>query len=184
MYQLALIGSWTVFCLIITLYGGDFYKHTGIALLRLPFFVAGCFYGRSSYEHRETYWKWAVLLVFSAGLNMLLPANTKILFRYLPGAINLSLCAFAAVLFTSKRLKLAARIFTWFGNHSLELYLTHVTVRKFMKECGYFTCYFRYETVMAVLSIFLAWLLSLLSRNLSKILQNFHLHFGNKMDKK
>jgi peptidoglycan/LPS O-acetylase OafA/YrhL len=169
MYQLAMIGSWTVFCLILSSYGGQMYKNTSIALLRLPFFIAGAFYGRSSYEHRRTYWKWCALLLFFVGLDLLIPANTKILSRYVPGVINLSVCALAAPLFTTSWMKPLAKLFTWFGNHSLELYLTHVTVRKFMKQYGHPTCYPANEVVMAVSSILLAWVLCMLSQKIARL---------------
>jgi peptidoglycan/LPS O-acetylase OafA/YrhL len=159
MYQLVLIASWTLFCLILKSYSEYFYKNTSIALLRLPFFMAGCFYGRSSYEKRATYWKWVVLLAAAAFLRLLTPEKAAILSRYLPGAVTLSVCALVAILFESQKLRHLAGFLNWFGNRSLELYLLHVTVRKFMNGCGYMTCYPKNELIMIALSIALAALL-------------------------
>jgi fucose 4-O-acetylase-like acetyltransferase len=121
--------------------------------------VAGCFYGRSSYEQRASYWKWVVLLVVASFLRMLTPEKAAILSRYLPGAVTLSVCALVAILFESQKLRYLAGILTWFGNRSLEIYLLHATVRKFMNECGYLTCYPKNELIMLALSIALAALL-------------------------
>jgi peptidoglycan/LPS O-acetylase OafA/YrhL len=159
MYQIMLIASWTLFCLILKNYSKDLYKYTSIALLRFPFFMAGCFYGRSSYEKRASYWKWAILLAVAAFLRMLTPEKAAILSRYLPGAVTLSVCALVAILFENKKLRYLKGILSWFGNRSLEIYLLNVTARRFMEELGYPTCYPKNELIMIVLSIALAALL-------------------------
>jgi fucose 4-O-acetylase-like acetyltransferase len=112
-------------------------------------------------------------------LDLLIPANTKILSRYVPGAINLSVCALAAPLFTAACMKPLAKLFTWFGNHSLELYLTHVTVRKFMKLYGHPTCYPVNEVVMVVTSILLAWVLCMLSQKIALLFTRPRAASGN-----
>ena len=56
------------------------------------------------------------------------------------------------------------RILEWFGAHSLELYLVHVTIRKFMKGVAFHTCRLRYELVLVCSSIVIAWILQILVR--------------------
>ena len=49
---LSMAGTITVLALVLELYEKNFFSNTNIALLRLPIFLAGCFYGRSRYEGR------------------------------------------------------------------------------------------------------------------------------------
>ncbi len=50
---LSIVSAITVLALVIALYEKDMFGNVNIALLRLPVFIAGCFYGRSSYEKRK-----------------------------------------------------------------------------------------------------------------------------------
>ena len=61
-----MVSAVTVLALVIALYEKEVFGNVNIALLRLPVFIAGCFYGRSSYEKRESYWKWLILLRYPA----------------------------------------------------------------------------------------------------------------------
>ena len=63
------------FCVVIALYEKEVFGNVNIALLRLPVFIAGCFYGRSSYEKRESYWKWLILFALSGYLLTMLPSG-------------------------------------------------------------------------------------------------------------
>lgn len=157
---LSLTSAITVLALVIELFEKETFSHTNIALLRLPIFIAGCFYGRSSYERRRSYWKWGVLLMLSGWLLMLLPTESPIFGRYVSGIFNVSVCAGIAWVFSKVSWKRLLRVLEWFGRYSLELYLCHVTIRRFMNELGYHTCYVRYELVMVACSIAAAWLLS------------------------
>ncbi|MCI7131538.1 MAG: acyltransferase [Lachnospiraceae bacterium] len=168
MRLLSLVSAITVLALVIELFEKETFSNTNIALLRLPIFLAGCFYGRSSYEGRTSYWKWGVLFVISAGLLMLLPTDSPIFGRYVSGIFNVSVCAGIAWIFSKVSYKQLLRVLEWFGGRSLELYLTHVTIRKFMKHGGYPTCYIRYELVMIGCSLAAAWLLHMLVQKLMK----------------
>ena len=80
----------------------------------------------------------------------------------------MSVCAGIAWIFSKVSCKQLLRVLEWFGGRSLELYLTHVTIRKFMKHGGYPTCYIRYELVMIGCSLAAAWLLHMLVQKLMK----------------
>lgn len=47
---ISMVSAVTVLALVIALYEKEVFGNVNIALLRLPVFIAGCFYGRSSYE--------------------------------------------------------------------------------------------------------------------------------------
>ena len=53
------------------------------------------------------------------------------------------------------------RVVSWFGTHSLEIYLCHVTVRRFLNGIELNTCYVRYEILMLILALVSAWLLQI-----------------------
>ena len=140
------------------------FGNVNIALLRLPVFIAGCFYGRSSYEKRESYWKWLILFALSGYLLTMLPSGSPIFARYVTGIFNISCCAGIAWIFSRLSMRPVIRILEWFGAHSLELYLVHVTIRKFMKGAAFHTCHLRYELVLVCSSIVIAWILQILVR--------------------
>jgi peptidoglycan/LPS O-acetylase OafA/YrhL len=138
---LSITSAITVLALVIALYEKDMFGNVNIALLRLPVFIAGCFYGRSSYEKRESYWKWLILFALSGYLLTMLPSGSPIFARYVTGIFNISCCAGIAWIFSQLSMRPVIRILEWFGAHSLELYLVHVTIRKFMKGAAFHTCH-------------------------------------------
>lgn len=159
MRLIGLTSAITVIVLVIELYDKEVFSNTNIALLRLPIFLAGCFYGRSSYEGRTSFWKWGILLVMSTVLLQMLPADSPIFGRYVSGVFNVSVCAWVAWLFAHVSMKPVVKILEWFGSCSLELYLVHVTFRKFMNEQNLHTCHLRYELLMVISSILAAYIL-------------------------
>lgn len=76
---ISMVSAVTVLALVIALYEKEVFGNVNIALLRLPVFIAGCFYGRSSYEKRESYWKWLILFALSGYLLTMLPSGSPIL---------------------------------------------------------------------------------------------------------
>lgn len=170
MWLLSMISMVAVTTLILKKCSGDFYKSFEIVLTRVPIFLAGCFYGRSSYEKRENYWKWGVVLAVSVLALIVLPASMPILGRYIRGAMNISVCAMLAAGLSRVEWKPVKKLLGWFGACSLELYLTHVAVRKIMGLSGFETCYIRNELIMVAVSIILAWILSLICHRLTPII--------------
>ncbi len=156
---ISLCSAITVLALVIELFERETFSDINIALLRLPIFLAGCFYGRSSYEGRTSYWKWSILFVLSCGLLVLLPTDSPIFSRYVMGIFNVSACAGIAWIFSKVPCRLLLNILQWFGERSLELYLTHVTTRKFMKRLGYPTCQIENELIMVGCAVVAACLL-------------------------
>lgn len=169
MWFLSMVSMITVTIFLLKRYSGDIYHGYEIALTRLPMFLAGCFYGRSSYEKRESYWKWGVILAVSLLALMILPTKMPILGRYIRGAFNISVCAMLAAGLSKVKLMPLKKILEWFGTCSLELYLVHVAVRRIMEEIGFPTCYLRNEIIMVVTAVFLAWILHLICTRLSPV---------------
>ena len=89
------------------------------------------------WEKRESYWKWLILFALSGYLLTMLPSGSPIFARYVTGIFNISCCAGIAWIFSQLSMRPVIRILEWFGAHSLELYLVHVTIRKFMKGAAF-----------------------------------------------
>lgn len=139
----------------------ELFGDINIVVLRIPAFLIGCFYGRVSYENRRVGWLWLPAAAASVYFVSKVPeADSVIYVRYALATANISLCACGAGLL--KLLQKAGPLYfviSWFGTHSLELYLTHVAIRRIMCELGYLTCEPLYEAVMVALAVGSAWLL-------------------------
>lgn len=167
------VGQWIVclfLCIAVTLFAiylsstdAELFKRVELALLRLAPFLIGCFYGRASYEKRHGYWLWGVIAVVSIALVTQVPdVGTPIFDRYVLGAAFTSVCACAAILLDRlNKDNGIVRVVSWFGTHSLEIYLCHVTVRRFLNGIELNTCYVRYEILMLILALVSAWLLQI-----------------------
>lgn len=105
-----------------------------------------------------------ILFALSVYLLTMLPSGSPIFARYVTGIFNISCCAGIAWIFSQLSMRPVIRILEWFGAHSLELYLVHVTIRKFMKGAAFHTCRLRYELVLVCSSIVIAWILQILVR--------------------
>ena len=165
---ISLVSAITVVSMVIESCEATFFSNTNVALLRLPIFLAGCFYGRSSYEKRTSYWKWGVLLVCSGFLLTLLPTESPVFSRFTSGIFNVTVCAMLALFFSKVPLMPLQRVLEWFGQRSLELYLVHVAVRKLMKNEGMNTCHPRNELIMVVTAIVLTCLLHVIVQAMQK----------------
>ena len=103
---------------------------------------------------------------------MMLPSPSLIISRYTTGAFNVCCCAAIAWIFSRIPSKWPVAILNWFGERSLDLYLVHVTIRKFMRYAGYLTCEYRYELILVAASVVVVWLFHIMSQKLSGILAN------------
>ena len=175
--QMRLINLFTFFTMIaivVQLSNKGFFSNINLALLRIPFFCLGCFIGKYSYEKRPiSYGTYGLMLLSLFAIQF--RKGSKIIFaRYSAAFLNISACILIAILFGKlKRFEklhnCIKKFFEWFGKYSLELYLTHVTVRGIMRDYGYHTCYGRYELIMVAISIVLALILNRLTKLITKI---------------
>lgn len=171
------LGVLVILCVAVTAwavwmweYRSELFGDINIVLLRIPPFLAGCFYGRASYEKKRGARLWMPAAILSVLFVRYVPdARSPVYDRYALAAANISLSSCAAVLLDRLPADmLVFRVLGWFGAHSLELYLTHVAIRKIMCELGYLTCYVMNEAVMLILAILSAWLLQRLSGWIAK----------------
>ena len=151
------------------------YEQYEIALLRLPWFFVGCMLGKASYEKRKIH---SGLLFFIVTTLVLLPLredSDSIVTRNVLAAFNLSLCFMLVIVLNglseTRVLRYPIRLLTvvleFFGKYSLELYLTHVAIRRVFIELGYPMQEMKYEGLMVLFSI----IVSLILKPISSLLE-------------
>lgn len=148
----------TVIAMLLQLYNVDFFNKINIALLRFPAFFAGCFIGKASYDNKKISIDCYVLIILSILILPLKNNSGVLLYRYILGLFGIAsfiLIAIILELLSSRNIKLAflQKIIEWFGNYSLELYLTHVALRAIMAWVNLPTYRVRYELLLIALSI-------------------------------
>lgn len=161
-------GGCILLCVLITcaayqlrMTNRELYKNIEIAVLRFPPFLLGCVYGRASYEKRHGYWLWGVIAVIGiVMIGPMLERKSTFYDRYMLAVVIISVFACLAVLLDKlQKGNWFVKTVSWFGIHSLELYLCHISVRRILNIKGYPTCYVVNEVVMLAVSIAWAWLL-------------------------
>lgn len=170
---LNMFGLCVVFSLLVQQGNPDLFSNINIALLRFPVFLLGGFAGKASY-HKVKISNEMIGVILSAFLLMLIRSTSKpILSRYILGMFGVSILICIAILLEvleQKRIhcSILKKILEWFGNYSLELYLTHIILRPIMARMGYGTYRIRYECLMIILAIIFSYILKKISNYLSQ----------------
>lgn len=123
----------------------EVFKHTEIAFFRVPVFLCGAYFGERIYAHEKMHVLdflfllagfacrlWNVLAAYHV-----LPVSCPVEGRLVAGMFGIVLCVFFAFLVQAvcaQRLKGSLRRI---GSYSLELFLTHVCIRKLMNLTKY-----------------------------------------------
>lgn len=166
----------------IYVYDRELYGNISILLARFPIFFIGVFVGRLAYEKKVVaIWKIGIVvllsIVFAWPLQMVEKPTLKI---YSLGLLNLAFCLVVVLLFEMllnlqtqniiRGTKICISILEWFGRYTIELYLIHVMVRRFMKDMGMPLYYYVNEIRLIVVSIVLALILKKMTSILSRVI--------------
>lgn len=148
----------TVIALLLQACNYDFFIRINIALVRFPAFFLGCFVGKASYEKKPMSYETYGMILLALLLLPLKDTSVTPLSRYILGAFGIAVFVLIAILLEflenhNIRFVRLRKIIEWFGNYSLELYLTHVAIRSFMFHFGFPPYRVRYECLLIVLSI-------------------------------
>lgn len=148
----------TVIAVILRLCNEELFGYVNIALLRFPVFFLGTFVGKAAYQDKKITTGVYILFVFAVFTILFKSSSGTIISRYILGAFSIACFIFIAVILdilSRKNIHLTplVKVVEWFGNYSLELYLTHVTIRKIMNQVGLHTCRIRYECLLIILAI-------------------------------
>lgn len=163
----------TVVALLLSFYANPLFGNINIMVLRLPMFVFGIYLGKLSYNKEKIENKWIFFLLIALAITPLRTYDRIMLNRYIVAMINISaVFVFIQVLEILERkrisIKFITKILEFFGKYSLEIYLSHVTIRSFFLILGLPTYRIRYEILMVLCSI----ILSLIVSRFTKIIVN------------
>lgn len=128
---------------VIACIDSELYSHTQIAATRTPLFVLGCFMGSYIKEGRKisalpaaVFAGLTIVLVFGYTMSDL--SFPSYFSRYVDGFYGCGVLIVLTVLLHSiRKADFFNRILRFCGNYSLELYMTHVTLRSLMKSAGF-----------------------------------------------
>ena len=136
-YPLLRVVSTICFIYICLSYLKDFdwriYKNLEIALTRIPIFLLGAYLGKMSYEGKDLSHLFKLFIVIGGGIGLLIigpdfdKTNWKY-FRVLTLLIGLTFPFLLALVLNFLECERLKKMFEYFGNISLELYLTHVSL--------------------------------------------------------
>lgn len=170
----------TLMLVLLQLYHNELYSNISIAVSRIPAFLIGVLLGKSVYEKRMMSRKSIFLMVILAVLIAwpLGMANVKIAGVYSLAFLNYSLTLlFLLVLVWMSEQKnrwlsslhnMTATVLGLFGKYTLELYLTHVMVRKVMKGLEFPTWRPFNEVMLIIVSIVLSVIVSRVTEYIQK----------------
>lgn len=121
--------------LFVKLYVSDTYNSTEVWLTRIPVFILGCYFGKTVMDNRPFCIQDIILFVMVIPLKavtLLLGSvfDSKMMLRYLGLFGALFVCFIAVSVFEKFNLKPIRKIFSFFGNLSLEIYIIHVMLYK------------------------------------------------------
>lgn len=156
----------TVIGIVLDLYNHDFFSNINIALLRFPMFFLGGIIGKASWNKELIPKHSWVILVLALVLLSIKDSSKILLSRYILGIFGIAVIFCVAILLEYLEGKISYRIYNsiykslcWFGNYSLELYLTHVAIRGIMLRYDLPTYRIRYESVLVIFSVVSSFLL-------------------------
>ncbi len=157
-FLLNILTTITLLAVMLQLYAKPVFDNTNIMVLRIPQFIFGIYLGRLAYNKDKIEPKWIFIFFITIAAYFLRSYNKIILTRYI-GALGafLSICLtiqlFELCNKKGLQLNILKKILEVIGKYSLELYLTHVTIRTILLKCGIATYRIRYELLLIVLSV-------------------------------
>lgn len=140
--KLAVLLAVTVgLTLLLSCVNWEFYDRTLIALSRLPIFFIGCYFGRKVYRG-DAFPRWilpvsvAVFGIVLWILNLQVLSGAGLRYTYLPGGMAVTFAL--AWLFHSVKWKPLHTVFRFFGNMSLELYLSNIILARLYRKTPFY----------------------------------------------
>ena len=163
-FAVALIAAVCAGCVALYYGAPTVYQHIEIALWRVVMFLIGVWYGKRQRQGRQFVKEWLVFAALGA-VFLLLHLLSKYQRGLLWGVFSLRLGKLfypmiiillaAAVLLRLKEGRLR-RVLRFFGAMSLELYLSHVILRRIMNTLGFSTSFLPYYLLCIAVSFLLS----------------------------
>lgn len=155
------VTSVTVLALVLYYFANRYFGNLNIMFLRIPIFIFGIYLGKLAYNKEKITNKWIFFVLLTIAMLPLRQFNKILLIRYILGMVCVSLVFIIVQIFESleKReitLNPVRKFIEFFGKYSLELYLTHVTIRTFFNHFELYTYKVHFELLMLGISIVLS----------------------------
>lgn len=137
----------------------DCYKKFNIAIARIPFFVIGMIAGKMSIEGKKFSMVTPLIFIVSIFLINIDKLFSVTLARITYASYVITFLIMATIIADNLISKLrvnaksASHILSWFGKHSLEIYLCHITIRKIFHRFNMHCSRYRYEALMILLTL-------------------------------
>lgn len=159
----------TVVALLLSFFANQLFGNINIMILRFPMFVFGIYLGKLSFNKEKIENKWIFFLLIALAITPLRIYDRIMLNRYIVAMINISaVFIFVQALEFLERKKIninfTKKMLEFFGKYSLEIYLSHVTIRSFFLHMGLPTYRIRYEILMVICSIVLSLIINRLTK--------------------
>lgn len=137
----------------------EIYGHIEIALRRIPIFLLGVYSGEKI--KKNSTWDFLTFSLFAIDVILLRVLMREQIFnsfwnRYVVALSALFLMQLLCIVFHKLSFPRFHKCLKWIGGMSLELYLTHVTIRNVFNKCGYPTYMLKHYLLMIFISVVLS----------------------------
>lgn len=177
---LQIVTSVTVLGVVLYYFANRYFGNLNIMFLRIPVFIFGIYLGKLAYNKERITNKWIFFVLLTIAVIPLRQFDKILLIRYILGMICISLVFIIVQVLENLEmkgitLKHMRKFIEFFGKYSLELYLTHVTIRTFFNHFELFTYRIRYELIMLAISIVLSLIIHYLVEKIqTKIISRYN----------
>lgn len=157
-----------VFFLVINMWLANYNNHIfGIInklSLRFTPFIFGVYLGKRSYnKEKMDIYPYVVFVLMSLISVFLLKTKRVMVTRMVLTFLAISYYSVFLLIIdklkNSKFIKIIIDILSKIGEYTLELYITHVCIRRILNAYGYYTCRIRYYLIVIILSIILSFII-------------------------
>lgn len=157
----------------------NFFDNTKFASFRVPIFLFGAYYGQKIYDKEKFNVMDAILAVSGLVLNTIYVISRhsslftfiqKIDMEYIKGIYSFGIVIVLAILFSLFKKNIINKFLIATGALSLELYMTHVNIRKIMSVKGYNLASPLWYGVCLILAIIASLILNKICKLIDKLI--------------
>lgn len=173
---LTLTSVTIVFSLLLFFFHKTLFKSYNIMILRLIPFYFGFIFGYYSYHNKKFELRDYFMILL--GLSFLVLSDSKNLIISRLSAFFFVTSFIFILLFIINKIdkykisKFFRKIIEWFGKHSLEIYLLHVSIRTLFCNYGLYTCKLVYFLIYITIALLLVPIVSFIIDKIQGVLDN------------
>lgn len=152
---------WIVLCIILEKYCYEFYAKVEASLTRFPSFLAGCYLGQMVYNKKKISWRiYAVSCIGIIVWLVIKATKMSMIYQRLSHfLLSIAVCLIIVILVNLITVKPIIKVFEFFGQISLELYLIHLALLRAVAVSMGNLAIWEYAIVIAI-SIVISYFIS------------------------